>query len=167
MVKEDFRSSEYKLFSMWILFIYRIGNKVYYSNFIFKNPILFSLNIIRKVFVDLLFQVDIPFRVQIGKGIRLKHPRGIVIHPRAIIGSNCTIYHQVTIGVNEHAVNKNVATIGDNVYMGAGSKVIGEVKIGDHSNIGANAVVHKDVPAYSTIVMQSMMIINNSKIKVT
>jgi len=60
------------------------------------------------------------------------------------MGRNCTLYHQVTIG--DYGGNGGAAKIGDNVMMGAGAKIIGEITIGDNCKIGANAVVIKDIP---------------------
>ncbi len=77
------------------------------------------------------------------------HLNGIIISHYAKIGKNCTIYQQVTIA--QDGENKS-ATIGDNVFIGAGAKIIGNVKIGDNVKIGANAVVIKDVPSNSTAV---------------
>lgn len=89
----------------------------------------------------------------IGGGVRLQHLNGIYIHNNAILGENCTIYQQVTIGLNEHKENYNLAAqIGDRVYIGAGAKIIGNVKIGNDVRIGANAVVTKDVPSGKTVV---------------
>lgn len=96
---------------------------------------------------------DISEYACIGSGLRMPHPHGIVISPYAHIGESVTIYHQVTIGANEHKVNyKNAPTIGNNVYIGAGAKLIGDIKIGDNVVIGANAVVTKDVPDGYTVV---------------
>ena len=77
------------------------------------------------------------------------HLNGIVISHYAKIGKNCTILQQVTIAQDE---NNKAATIGDNVFIGVGAKIIGDVKIGDNVKIGANAVVVKDIPANSTAV---------------
>lgn len=69
---------------------------------------------------------------------------GVVIHSRAVIGENCTIAQQVTIGGRSGIFN--VPIIGNNVYLGAGCKVLGDVHVGDNVVIGANAVVIHDVP---------------------
>lgn len=73
---------------------------------------------------------------------------GIIISDGAKIGRNCTIYHQVTIGQRKHGY----PTIGDNVYIGAGAKILGAITIGDNVKIGANAVVLDDVPSNCTVV---------------
>lgn len=162
-MKADFKASEYRLIAMWIILIYRIGNRLYYSQSPFRKLPLILMNAIRKLFVDILFQVDIPFRATIGKGLRLKHPRGIVIHPRTVIGDNCTLFHQTTIGVDEHSGSIEVARIGNGVYIGAGAKIIGGVTIGHNAKIGANAVVYKDVPDFATAVSQQTIIIKQKQ----
>lgn len=80
---------------------------------------------------------------------------GIVISHNAKIGSNCTIFHQVTIGEG----NGGAPTIGNNVLIGAGAKIIGGIKIGDNVKIGAGCVVSKDVPDNSTVVSAQNRII--------
>jgi serine O-acetyltransferase len=96
---------------------------------------------------------DIPLNCNIGGGLRLPHPNGIVIHPRASIGYNCIIFQQVTIiaGVK----------IGSDVAVCAGAKIVRRVKIGDRAIIGANAVVLTDVPAGATAVGAPARIIPN------
>ena len=74
----------------------------------------------------------------------MPHPNGIVIHPEVTIGPNCLIFQQVTIGTKGRS---GLPHIGGHVDIGAGAKILGNVKIGDHACIGANAVVMHDVPA--------------------
>lgn len=83
--------------------------------------------------------------------MRCPHLIGIVIAGDTVIGQNCTIFHQVTIGIDE-IKNDGAPIIGDNVFIGAGAKIIGNVCIGNDSRIGANAVVTKDVPEKVTVV---------------
>jgi serine O-acetyltransferase len=85
---------------------------------------------------------DIPLNCQIGGGLLIPHPNGIVIHPHAKIGVNCLIFQQVTIGTRN---GDGLPQIGDHVDIGAGAKILGPVKIGAHARIGANAVIVKDV----------------------
>ena len=86
---------------------------------------------------------------------------GIFISMGAIIGHNCTIMHQVTIGSNtfKDAKKPGAPTIGDNVFIGAGAKIIGGVNIGNNVRIGANCCVATDIPDNSTVVSQSPRII--------
>ena len=88
----------------------------------------------------------------IGRRLRVPHISGIIISFYASIGDDCTIHHQVTIG-EESIAHKGLAPrIGNNVYIGAGAKIIGPIDIGDNVRIGANAVVTKDVPPNCTVV---------------
>lgn len=87
---------------------------------------------------------DIPLNCQIGGGLLLPHPNGIVLHPSAIIGPNCLIFQQVTVVAD--------VKIGGHVDVGAGAKIIRAVSIGNHAKIGANAVVLDDVPEGATVV---------------
>jgi len=87
---------------------------------------------------------DIPVNCQIGGGLLLTHPNGVVIHPNAQIGCNCLILQQVTIVAG--------VKIGGHVDIGAGAKIIRPVTIGDHAQVGANAVVLHDVPAGAIVV---------------
>lgn len=89
------------------------------------------------------------------------HLNGIIISHYAKIGKNCTIHQQVTIAQDE---NNKSATIGDNVFIGAGAKIIGNVTIGDNVRIGANAVVIKDIPPNCTAVgVPARIIPHNTK----
>lgn len=89
---------------------------------------------------------------------------GVFISGGAKIGNNCVIFHQVTIGSNtlNGSIKYGSPTIGNNVYIGAGAKIIGKVTIGDNCRIGANCVVCKDVPSNSTVVSQSARVIEKS-----
>lgn len=86
---------------------------------------------------------DIPLTCQIGGGLRLPHPNGVVIHPDARIGPNCLIFQQVTLGTVDSG---GTPVVGGHVDIGAGAKLLGPVVIGDDAVIGANAVVVRDVP---------------------
>mgnify|MGYP002371346030 FL=1 len=103
----------------------------------------------RHRFWSIITGADIPVNCNIGAGILMPHPNGIVIHPAAEIGANCLIFQQVTIGANERG---EVPKIGNHVDIGAGAKIIGGVIIGDHSLIGANAVVVSTVPPWHVAV---------------
>ena len=88
----------------------------------------------------------------IGNSFFIDHGMGVVIGETAIIGDNVTIYQGVTLGGTGKERGKRHPTIGSNVVIGAGAKVLGNITVGDNSYIGANAVVIKDVPANSTVV---------------
>ncbi|MEB3277978.1 MAG: serine acetyltransferase [Lyngbya sp.] len=103
-----------------------------------------NLHTLEHRFWTVVSGADIPLNCQLGGGLVLSHPNGIVIHPQAVIGPNCLILQQVTI-------TRDVQ-IGGHVDIGAGARILKQVKIGDHAKIGANAVVICDVPAGATAV---------------
>jgi len=88
----------------------------------------------------------------IGRELFIDHGMGVVIGETAIIGDNVTLYQGVTLGGTGKERGKRHPTIGNNVVIGAGAKVLGNIVIGDSSYIGANAVVIRDVPPNSTVV---------------
>lgn len=96
--------------------------------------------------------IEIHPGAKIGRGLFIDHGMGIVIGETAEIGDYCTIYHGVTLGGTGHDSGKRHPTIGNNVLISTGAKVLGPFKVGDNSRIGANAVVLQEVPANSTVV---------------
>lgn len=104
--------------------------------------------VLRHIFWQAVTGADIPINTRIGGGLLLPHPNGIVIHPSVVIGPNCLIFQQVTLGM----AHGGVPLVGGHVDIGAGAKVIGPVCLADHSNVGANAVVMIDVPEGATAV---------------
>ena len=102
----------------------------------------------RHRFWSIVTGADIPVDCQLGGGLMLPHPNGVVIAPGAVIGVNCIIFQQVTIGTHDGGY----PTIGDGVFIGAGAKVLGPICIGNGAKIGANAVVMVDVAAGATAV---------------
>lgn len=93
---------------------------------------------------------EIPINTRIGGGLLLPHPNGIVIHPDVVIGPNCLILQQVTLGTGGR--RRGVPRLGGHVDVGAGAKLLGGISVGDHARIGANAVVLDDVPEGATAV---------------
>jgi len=96
--------------------------------------------------------IEIHPGAQIGKSFFIDHGMGVVIGETTITGDNVTIYQGVTLGGTGKEKGKRHPTIGNNVVIGTGAKVLGNITIGDNSYIGANAVVIKDVPPNSTVV---------------
>lgn len=94
------------------------------------------------------FTASVPCTATIGRNTSFNnYGMGVVIHRRVVIGENCEISHQVTIG--GRGGFHEVPVIGNDVFIGAGAKVLGPIKVGDGAIIGANAVVLNDVPAHS------------------
>jgi serine O-acetyltransferase len=98
---------------------------------------------IRHRFWSAVSGADIPLGTELGGGLKLPHPSGVVIHSRAKIGVNCLIMQGVTIGTN---VGAGVPEIGAGCDIGPGARILGGIRIGARAMIGANAVVTKDVP---------------------
>ena len=96
--------------------------------------------------------IEIHPGAKIGKGLFIDHGSGVVIGETAEIGDNCTLYQGVTLGGTGKDVGKRHPTLGNNVMIGAGAKVLGPFRIGDNSKIAANAVVLSEVPPDSTAV---------------
>lgn len=96
--------------------------------------------------------IEIHPGAKIGKGVFIDHGMGVVIGETTIIGNNVTLFQQVTLGGTGKETGKRHPTIGDNVVVGAGAKVLGNIYIEKNVFIGANAVVVRDVPEGSTVV---------------
>lgn len=96
--------------------------------------------------------VEIHPGAKIGKNLFIDHGMGVVIGETAVIGNNCTIYQNATLGGTGKQHNKRHPTLGNNVVVGAGAKVLGNITIGNNVKIGANAIVLKDVPSDCTVV---------------
>ena len=101
--------------------------------------------VLRYHFWSVVTGAEIPLTCQIGGGLLVPHPNGIVIHPDVRIGVNCLIFHQVTLG--SRGVG-GVPDIGGHVDIGAGAKLLGPITVGPHAKIGANAVVITDVESH-------------------
>lgn len=95
--------------------------------------------------------IEIHPGAQIGSNFFIDHGTGVVIGETAIVGDNVTIYQGVTLGGVSTKREKRHPTLGNNIIIGAGAKVLGNITIGDCVQIGANSVVVKDIPAYSTV----------------
>jgi serine O-acetyltransferase len=103
-----------------------------------------KLAVVRHRFWSAVTGADIPINCQLGGGLVLPHPNGVVIHPDAVVGPNCLLFQQVTIGTGSIP---GVPTLGGHVEVGAGAKLLGGIHIGDHAKIAANSVVLCDVPS--------------------
>ena len=96
--------------------------------------------------------IEIHPAAKIGNGLFIDHGMGVVIGETAIIGNDCTIFHGVTLGGRGNSMGKRHPTLGDNVLVGSGAKILGNINIGNNVKIGANAVVLNDIPDNATAV---------------
>lgn len=128
-----------------ILFYYKIAHFLYIKRWYFLSRFISERGKRRT-------GIEIHPGAKIGKNFFIDHGLGVVIGETTIIGDNVTIFQGVTLGGTGKEKGKRHPTIGNNVFIGSGAKILGNIFIGDNSKIGANAVVLKDVLPNSTIV---------------
>jgi serine O-acetyltransferase len=97
------------------------------------------------------YGIDISRDTPIGSGLYIGHFGGIFVNQGVVIGNNCNISQGVTLGQLNRGERAGCPTIGNNVYIAPGAKVIGRISVGDHASIGANAVVVNDVAPHSSV----------------
>lgn len=127
------------------IFAYRVSHKLYVGKHFFSARLVSQL-------ARFLTGIEIHPGATIGKGLFIDHGTGVVIGETTEIGDNCTLYQGVTLGGTGKDVGKRHPTLGNNVMVGAGAKVLGPFKIGDNSKIASNAVVLEEIPPDSTAV---------------
>lgn len=140
--------------SFEVLFMYQGLSALYHyriANFFYKIKVEFLARLISQ-YSRFVTGIEIHPGAKIGRGLFIDHGMGVVIGETSIIGDNVTLYQGVTLGGTGKQKTKRHPTLGNNVVVGAGAKILGDIIIGDNSYIGANAVVVKDVPVNSTIV---------------
>ncbi|MEE2875725.1 MAG: serine O-acetyltransferase [Chloroflexota bacterium] len=127
------------------IWFHRIAHFLYLANFFLVARIFSQLS-------RLLTGVEIHPAAQIGRSVFIDHGMGVVIGETAIIGQRCHLYQGVTLGGTSTRHEKRHPTLGDDVTVGAGAKIIGAVKIGSNVRIGAGSVVITSVPDGATVV---------------
>ena len=97
-------------------------------------------------FIHVLWGIEIPRSAKIGPGLYIGHYGGITVSSIAVIGRDCNLSQNITIGVSGAGQKRGAPTLGDNVYVAPGARLVGKITIGNNVKIGANAVIHKDLP---------------------
>ena len=135
------------------------------AHFLYRHKCFFVARLISQLSRHLT-GIEIHPGAKIGRKLFIDHGMGIVIGETTEIGDNCTIYHGVTLGGTGKETGKRHPTLGDNVLIGAGAKVLGPVYIGDNVRVGAGSVVLKNLPANATAVgvPAEIVRINNKKV---
>lgn len=141
------------------LFWYRIGHFFYRHHCFFLARLFSQLG-------RLLTGIEIHPGATIGRGLFIDHGMGVVIGETTEIGDDCTIYQGVTLGGTGKDKGKRHPTLGNNVMVGAGARVLGPFKVGDNSRIAAGAVVLEEVPPNSTAVGVPARIVRKDGIRV-
>lgn len=121
------------------------------ANFLWRIGVPFLPRLISQV-ARFFTGIEIHPGAKIGRGFFIDHGMGVVIGETAIVGNGVTIFQEVTLGGTGKERGKRHPTLGDNIVVGAGAKILGNIEIGDNSYVGANAVVVKSVPPNSTVV---------------
>ena len=132
---------------------------------LYKKEHYFSARAISQA-AKMITGIEIHPGAKIGKGLMIDHGTGVVIGETAVIGDNCTIYQGVTLGGTGKDVGKRHPTLGNNVMVGAGAKVLGPFYIGDNTKIAANAVVLEEMPENCTAVGIPAKIVKREGVKV-
>ena len=158
LIVEDFKNvkrndpalhSTFELFfnypGLWALLFHRIAHWFYKKGLRFIPRLISAIGMF-------LTMIDIHPGATMGRRVFIDHGVGVVIGETAIIGNDVIIYQQVTLGGVSASKDKRHPTIGNNVVVGAGAKVLGNITVGDGSKIGANSVVVKNVPSMATAI---------------
>ena len=127
------------------IWLHRISHKLYLKGWVLLPRMISNLG-------RFLTGIEIHPGATIGEGLFIDHGTGIVIGETAELGRNVTLYQGVTLGGTGKEKGKRHPTIGNNVVVASGAKVLGSFTVGDHAKIGAGSVVLKAVPAYATVV---------------
>ncbi len=122
-----------------------------FSNFLWKKKLKWLARFITAI-ARILTGIEIHPAATIGDNFFIDHGFGVVIGETAIIGDNCTIYHGVTLGGTTWKKGKRHPTLGNNVVIGAGAKILGPITIADKARIGSNAVIVKSVDKGRTVI---------------
>lgn len=141
------------------LLAYRVSHKLYLTKHYFSAR---AISQIARFFTG----IEIHPGATIGKGLVIDHGMGVVIGETTVIGDNCTLYQGVTLGGTGKDHGKRHPTLGDNVMVGAGAKVLGPFTIGDNTKIAANAVVLEEIPENSTAVGIPAKVVRREGVKI-
>ena len=137
-----------------VILLYPGFKAVFYhriAHFFYRHKLYFLARAISQ-FSRFITGIEIHPGARIGNRLLIDHGMGVVIGETAIVGDDCTIYHQVTLGGTGKERKKRHPTIGNNVIVGSGSRVLGNITIGDNVKIGANSVLLSDTPSNVTVV---------------
>lgn len=135
------------------------------SHLLYLNNHKFAARFVSQT-ARLITGIEIHPGAKIGRGVFIDHGSAVVIGETAEVGDNCTLYQGVTLGGTGKDVGKRHPTLGNNVMVGAGAKILGPFKIGDNSKIAANAVVLEEIPPDSTAVGIPARVVKRKNVRV-
>lgn len=144
-LKADYRANQGNAKGLFLVMHFRIANWARTCNRI-TYYLFIPYLVWYKFFIEWVIGFELPCSTQVGKGLYVHHGTSTVVNPKSIIGENCCLLHQVTIGTIGDGEAANTPIIGNDVTIGVGAKILGGVRIGDGARIGAATLVMKDVP---------------------
>lgn len=152
-ISEDLRAykGDWSSQGFWVMIVYRFGRWRYQVRPLILRKFFSIIYKILFKFIQIITGIELPCEVNLGRNFVIDHFGGIVVSGYASLGDNCRIRNGVVIGL-KNIENIAAPIIGNNVDIGAGAKVLGDIKIGNNVIIGANAVVICDVPDNSIAV---------------
>lgn len=134
--------------------VYRFGNWLIGQ----RAPLRLALGpayFVLQLLVQVVWGIDISRRATIGPGLYIGHFGGIFVHSDAVLGERCSLSQDVSIGIGGNGARRGVPVVGDDVYFAPGARAFGPIRIGRHAKIGANAVVHRDIPEHAVVTVES------------
>ncbi|MBQ0101951.1 MAG: serine O-acetyltransferase [Firmicutes bacterium] len=135
------------------------------AHYLHKNGLIIPARIVSQG-AKMLTGIEIHPGATIGKGLFIDHGSGVVIGETAEIGDNCTLYQGVTLGGTGKDVGKRHPTLGNNVMVGCGAKILGPIRVGDNCKIAANAVVLSSIPENCTAVGIPARIVKKNNVRI-
>ena len=161
MEKDPAARSKLEVFLLYPSIHARIAHMI--SHFLYNKKLFFLARLISQL-ARTLTGIEIHPGAILGESILIDHGMGVIIGETAVVGDRITIYHGTTLGGtgNEKGIKRH-PTVGNDVIIGSGAKVLGNINIGSNSKIGANAVVIEDVPEGATVVGVPARVVKISK----
>jgi serine O-acetyltransferase len=152
-IRDDLRAHDgnWGAQGFWALVVYRFGRWRYGVRPALLRKTFSAIYKVLYKIVQILTGIELPCEVQVGRNFVIDHFGGIIISGYAKFGDNCRIRNGVVVGL-QRATEPCAPQIGDNVDIGAGAKLLGDIKVGSNVVIGANAVVVRDVPDNSVVI---------------
>jgi serine O-acetyltransferase len=152
-IREDLRAhgGRWGAQGFWVMVVYRFGRWRYGARPAILRKLLSVFYHVLFKLVQIVTGIELPCEVPVGRGFVIDHFGGIIISGYASFGEDCRIRNGVVVGLR-HVGDNRAPTIGNNVDIGAGAKLLGPIRIGNDVRIGANAVVLCDVPDHCTAV---------------
>jgi serine O-acetyltransferase len=164
LIREDLRTHDGNIWEQgfWAVATHRFGNwRMGFKNKLLRAPLSIFYRFLYK-WVEWTCGITLPYTVKLGRRVRIWHHSGMILHAREI-GDDCHIRHNTTFGVVRRNENRAIPIIEERVDIGCGVCILGSVRIGHDSVIGANSVVLKDVPPFSLVVGAPARVVKSLK----